>query len=208
MPRPPTTTSSTSNDLWIVIGVTTASIIIITIIIIIIKRRQNRTPTRRDSSGVADDNLPLQRTPRRRQSNRVPQTVSNPNAAHSWVYQSSDFDTTPASDESRHGAVLHRLDTSTTSSFSPINREPIACSSPRRLNETQLEMNSTSSNFVSLDNSGFERDDDEVEEIELRGAVGGIAAAAAAAAIARNIATAASDDNDEEVVVFDAVTFL
>ena len=70
-------------------------------------------------------------------------------------------------------------------------------------------MNSTSSNFVSLDNSGFERDDDEVEEIELRGAVGGIAAAAAAAAaIARNIATAASDDNDEEVVVFDAVTFL
>ena len=85
-------------------------------------------------------------------------------------------------------------------------REPIACSSPRRLNETQVDMNS--SNFVSFDNSGFERDDEQIEEIELRGAVGGLAAAAAAAAIARNVATEAPGNDDDEVVVFDAVTFL
>ena len=155
--------------------------------------------------------MPLQRTPRRRDSNRdsnrVPQIVTNPRAAHQWVYNSSDFDTTPASDESRHGAVLHRLNTSTASSFfddpAANNREPIACSSPRRLNETQLN----SSDFLSLSNAGFENDEEGIDEIELRGAVGGVTAAAAAAASTGNAPEAQNNEDDEEVV-FDAETFL
>ena len=150
--------------------------------------------------------MPLQRAPRRRDSNRVPQIVTNPRAAHQWVYNSSDFDTTPASDESRHGAVLHRLNTSTASSFfddpAANNREPIACSSPRRLNETQID----SSNFLSLSNAGFENDDDNaIDEIELRGAVGGVEAAASTRNVAAAAPTAAESDEDE---VFNADTYL
>ena len=123
--------------------------------------------------------------------------------AHQWVYHSSDFDTTPASDESRHGAVFHRLNTSTASSFfadPPTSNEPIACSSPRRLNVTQLD----SSTFHSFDNAVFDNNE-EIDEIELAGgAVGGTAAAATGNAAAA--AAAASDEEEDEV--FNAETFL
>ena len=121
--------------------------------------------------------------------------------AHQWVYHSSDFDTTPASDESRHGAVFHRLNTSTASSFfadPPTTNEPLACSSPRRLNETQID----SSTFLSCDNTGFQNNEEEIDEIELTGgAVGGTAAAATG-----NAAATASDEDEDEV--FNAETFL
>ena len=167
------------------------------------KQKRNRTTQRRNSTGVADDDIPLQSQQRRRSSNRSsnrsPQIVTNPHAVHQWVFLSSDYDTTPASDESRHGAVLHRLDTSTASSFfadsSNSPREPLACSSPRRLNETQI---SISSEFHSLDNSGFVADDNNVDQIELTGAVSGNAAATGNAT-----AAAASNNDDDEEVVFD-----
>ena len=132
--------------------------------------------------------------------------MTNPRAAHQWVYNSSDFDTTPASDESRHDAVLHRLNTSTASSFfedpAATTREPIACSSPRRLNETQID----SSDFLSLSNAGFENDDDNaIDEIELRGAVGGVEAAASTGNVAAAAAPTTESDEDE---VFNADTYL
>ena len=102
--------------------------------------------------------------------------------------------------------MLPQLNTSTASSFfaDPTNdtaanaREPIACSSPRRLNETQLD---SSEFFHSMTNDGFENDDDNIDEIELTGAVGNETAAATGNAAAAS----ASDEEDE---VFNANTFL